>query len=101
MTESDNRKQDAVEQYAESLGITPDELFEELDEVQVSEETETDCLRPEDVRLHSIGQLSWSRQTHLMECADCRALVAASQPTEARVQEFLKEVEAEVRSSGR
>lgn len=69
-----NREDDAVEQYADALGTTPDELFQELESVEFSEESSENCLSPEDVRLYSIQQLSWDKTQHVFDCADCRAL---------------------------
>ena len=94
MTNTENGDLDLVEQYADSLGITPDELFEELDKLEIPDEANSECLSPEDVRLYAKKQLDFTRQAHLIECEDCRALVAACEPTPQQLREFLREVEA-------
>jgi hypothetical protein len=92
MTDRKKHDRDHVEQYADSLGITPEELFEELDVLETGDEADGNCLSPEEVRIHCLGKLGNEREAHLFECADCRALVVACQPDEAKVQEFMNEV---------
>ena len=80
-----------MERYADSLGITPEELFEELDALETSDDSDANCLSPEEVRIHCLEKLGNEREAHLFECADCRALVVACQPNEEKVREFMKE----------
>jgi hypothetical protein len=94
MTDGNERDWDQVERYADSLGITPEQLFEELDALENGDTADANCLSPEEVRVHTLGELENEREAHLFECADCRALVVACHPNEIKLEEFKKEVSA-------
>jgi len=84
----------ALEEYAQEIGLTEDELLDEIGDL--TEETSLggpECLSSHEVAQYCNDQpLPMARREHLMQCEDCRALVAASLPRSERLQEFLAEL---------
>jgi hypothetical protein len=84
---------EVIEQYARDVRLTPDALLEHIRDL--SDETTLGgpvCLLPEEVAQYcQTKTLPADREGHLMECEDCRAVVAASLPRPEHLEEFLAE----------
>lgn len=69
-----------------------DVLLEDSHRRQQSTYPTEECLEPHEVELCLLGQLDSARMKHLESCTACNALIAACQPSEARLQRFMDEV---------
>jgi hypothetical protein len=89
------------EKYAKGFGLTPAEMVEALRTPKIPPLNGGECLSPEEIEEYcATRELPTARKDHLMECIDCRSLVAASLPTRGDFDQFLAEVRGLVRSSG-